>query len=461
MSESVRRGGFLLCDKGQAAIELAFIISIMVLFLIAFVSVLGDRVVDASESRNKESAEGIADFIEAELSSASSTQDGFYRVLMLPETLDGLSYRVDFSNSTSIGANFTDVAVTVDVGSNNYTAYRVLPSNIVGSDIRLGWTSMEKRDGVVHLSPLSGVDGSCGLSNDVCESGVHYDLPDSSTHLNWECGGENGGATEECALLIIQGVCSSLNESCVSGTFSDVSDNATHLRWGCLGSNTGGSSECSLRIVNGVCGLTVNTCSSGTFSDVSDNATHLRWGCLGSNTGGSSECSLRIVNGVCGLTVNTCRRGTFSNVSDNLTDLRWGCLGSNTGINTNCSSPKPRTITNGTVTLYTVRFSGLNVYRPYRWMDGDRNKCSYVDRDGDVSHYCYYTYNNVHYSRSYAPPACPSGTTELYKGTYRDGACIDSFFSVTRGSQVRGTIFPSHYVVSNFNVSACRVCVHT
>ena len=248
MSVGSKRGGALFCGRGQVAVELALIISIMVLFLIVFVSVLGDRLVDVSESRSKDSAEGLADFIEAELSSASSTQDGFYRVLKLPESLDGLSYSVDFSNSTSIGANFTDVVITVDVGRNNYSAYRALPSNIQGSEIRLGWTSMRKKDGVVYLSSLSEVNGSCGLSNNVCESGTSYDLPGSSTHLSWECAGENGGTTEVCALPIIHGVCSSLNESCVNGSFSNVADNSTHLKWNCLGNHTGRDASCELLI---------------------------------------------------------------------------------------------------------------------------------------------------------------------------------------------------------------------
>ena len=63
--------------KGQSSNEITIIIGIMVVFLIAFLGVLGNNFTSVATDRTKVSADELADSIERVLVQAALSQDGF------------------------------------------------------------------------------------------------------------------------------------------------------------------------------------------------------------------------------------------------------------------------------------------------------------------------------------------------------------------------------------------------
>jgi len=141
--------------KAQAANETAIIIGFMIFFLIAFLAVVSDKLVVATDDRAKEIIEDLADVVESELSLAANAQDGYSRIFTLPEALDGKTYTILFYNKSTTGANFTQFLITVNVTGGEYNALRVLPDNILGT-LSTGDNFVRKHDGIVNLTvPLS------------------------------------------------------------------------------------------------------------------------------------------------------------------------------------------------------------------------------------------------------------------------------------------------------------------
>ena len=145
--------------RGQAANEAAMIIGLMTLFLIAFLAVISDRVIVATNDRNKEVAEDLADVIESELVLAANAQEGYSRLFQLPPTLDGIPYTMIFHNKSDLDsaptttdtADFTMATVVLQMTSGDYNSIRLLPDNIIGS-FRIGNNYVRKLNGFVSLN---------------------------------------------------------------------------------------------------------------------------------------------------------------------------------------------------------------------------------------------------------------------------------------------------------------------
>ncbi len=137
--------------KGQTANETAIIIGVMLLFLIAFVAVISDKLVAASENRIRNLADDLADVIDSELSLAASAQDGYSRMFSLPDSLDGKDYGVLFYNQSATGSNFTQLVVTMSISGVEYSTVRVTPENIEGN-ISIGDNFVRKQNGMVNVT---------------------------------------------------------------------------------------------------------------------------------------------------------------------------------------------------------------------------------------------------------------------------------------------------------------------
>jgi len=137
--------------QGQAANETALIIGFMTLFLIAFLAVISDKLVIATDDRTKELAEDLADVIESELILAANAQEGYSRIFTLPFSLDGKPYTLVFYNKTNTNANFTQMTVGIDISGAEYNAFRVLPDNIQGT-LSIGDNFVRKHEGIVNVS---------------------------------------------------------------------------------------------------------------------------------------------------------------------------------------------------------------------------------------------------------------------------------------------------------------------
>lgn len=137
--------------KGQAANEIAIIIGIMIMFLIAFMSVLGDQFVSVTDDRTRQVAEDLADVVEFELVTASNAQDGYSRSFTLPPFLDGAPYTIKLYNSSTLGTNFSSVLITINTSNGEYSAMRILPGNIIGG-FSEEHNLLRKQGGLVNLT---------------------------------------------------------------------------------------------------------------------------------------------------------------------------------------------------------------------------------------------------------------------------------------------------------------------
>ncbi|MBI2663845.1 hypothetical protein HYX10_00700 [Candidatus Woesearchaeota archaeon] len=139
--------------NAQSANETAMIIAVMTLFLIAFLSVMSDRFIIVSDGRTRQSAEDLADAVEAELVLAANAQDGYSRIFSTPGAIDGRQYYIVFYNTSSTGADFTQLVIGVNVTGGEYQAVRILPANLKGNINPASDIFISKLDGVVNATP--------------------------------------------------------------------------------------------------------------------------------------------------------------------------------------------------------------------------------------------------------------------------------------------------------------------
>lgn len=137
--------------KAQAANETALIIGFMTLFLIVFMTVISDKLFSATDDRTREIVEDLADVIESELVLAANAQEGYSRTFTLPFSLDGRPYTLQFFNVSDTGADFTQLVVGINVTGGEYTAFRILPSNIRAT-LAVGDNFVRKHQGIVNVT---------------------------------------------------------------------------------------------------------------------------------------------------------------------------------------------------------------------------------------------------------------------------------------------------------------------
>ena len=140
--------------KAQVANETALIIGFMTLFLIIFMAVISDKLVSATDDRTRETVEDLADVIESELVLAANSEEGYSRTFTLPFSLDGRPYSLRFFNISDTDANFTQLVVGIDVTGGEYTAFRVLPSNIRAT-LAVGDNFVRKHQGIVNVTSVA------------------------------------------------------------------------------------------------------------------------------------------------------------------------------------------------------------------------------------------------------------------------------------------------------------------
>ncbi len=146
------------------------------------------------------------------------------------------------------------------------------------------------------------VNGICSdpLTNNICKAGTLSDSADTATKYLWACSGADGGSNAACELFIpINGSCGLTNNLCLTGTSSILpEDTATKYLWTCLGAHGGSNAlTCELFIpINGSCGSANNSCLTGSSVDTpADTATHHRWTCNGAHSGSNAPtCTLEI-----------------------------------------------------------------------------------------------------------------------------------------------------------------------
>ncbi len=147
----------------------------MILFTIAFVSVISEKLISATDDRARNLADDLLDVVDSELSLASFSQDGYSRVFTLPASLDGSEYGILFYNKSNTMSNFTQLVLTTAISGVDYSTVRILPENIIGS-VSTGDNFVRKHNGMVNISPqkaLFSIGEPCSSGGE-CQSGNCY-----------------------------------------------------------------------------------------------------------------------------------------------------------------------------------------------------------------------------------------------------------------------------------------------
>lgn len=100
------------------------------------------------------------------------------------------------------------------------------------------------------LATPAPINGLCGKTKYVCDSGGFATAADTATQHQWSCSGANGGRNDSCSSEkrppSSNAACGLENNSCISGTTEDVADSTTQFLWKCSGVNEGAVASCSL-----------------------------------------------------------------------------------------------------------------------------------------------------------------------------------------------------------------------
>lgn len=138
--------------KSQSAIEFVMLASFMLLVVLGFFAVTSSKLLEAKEEGNRQIAEDIAEFAYREIEIAKSVNDGYVRVFLMPQTVNGVDYSIKIIGNREIVVNYL-----------NKEHVKFLPSNVTGS-ISKGLNEIKKINSVVYLTYMQPI---CG--NNVCE----------------------------------------------------------------------------------------------------------------------------------------------------------------------------------------------------------------------------------------------------------------------------------------------------
>ncbi len=131
-------------SKSQSATEFIVLASFMLLIIAGFSAVTSSNLLEAKEASNRKIANDIADFAYREIEYAKSLNDGYSRVFVLPEKVNGVDYSINIIDNRELIVNY--------LGNEHV---RFLPSNISGN-INKGYNEIKKIDGIIYLANIIG-----------------------------------------------------------------------------------------------------------------------------------------------------------------------------------------------------------------------------------------------------------------------------------------------------------------
>lgn len=126
--------------KSQSALEFVSLASVMLLVVVGFFAITSSKVLQSQEEGTKKTAEDIASIAYREIEIAKSTQDGYTRVFIMPETVNGIVYIINITDNRELTVNFSD-----------YEFVKFLPANVTGN-ISRGLNKISKLDGIVYVN---------------------------------------------------------------------------------------------------------------------------------------------------------------------------------------------------------------------------------------------------------------------------------------------------------------------
>lgn len=126
--------------KSQSAMEFVMLASFMLLVVLGFFAVTSSKLLEAREEGNRQIAEDIADFAYREIEIAKSVNDGYTRIFLMPQTVNGINYSIKVIDNKEIVVNYLD---------NEHIKF--LPTNVTGN-ITKGNNKISKKNGVVFIN---------------------------------------------------------------------------------------------------------------------------------------------------------------------------------------------------------------------------------------------------------------------------------------------------------------------
>ncbi len=128
--------------KSQSAMEFISLASFMLLLVVGFFSVASSKILQAKEDANIKIAEDAADIIYREVNIAESSNEGYKRTFMAPQTINGADYSMRIIDDRELEVNYL-----------GYEYVKFLPSNVKCSSADV--CSNLKRDNTV--SKINGI----------------------------------------------------------------------------------------------------------------------------------------------------------------------------------------------------------------------------------------------------------------------------------------------------------------
>src|SRR3989344_3611706 len=108
--------------KSQSAVEFIVLASFMVLVIFGFFAVISSGVLEAREEKNRKIAEDVADLAYREIETAKSVNDGYVRVFILPQNVNGINYTITLIDGRELVVNYL-----------GYEHIKFLPINVTGN----------------------------------------------------------------------------------------------------------------------------------------------------------------------------------------------------------------------------------------------------------------------------------------------------------------------------------------
>ncbi|RLE42167.1 hypothetical protein DRJ48_04110 [Candidatus Woesearchaeota archaeon] len=118
--------------KAQSSIEAALVITFMIFVMITFMGVMVKRMSETEYRQQVLAIERVAGMIKREVELASRVEGGYSRNFTLPLTAGGLRYNVTLINSSSLGANYSELVVEALETRQRVSAVEILPKNVSG-----------------------------------------------------------------------------------------------------------------------------------------------------------------------------------------------------------------------------------------------------------------------------------------------------------------------------------------
>ena len=122
--------------------EFIVLASFMLLVLLGFFAVTSSNVLQAKEESNRKISGDIAEFAYHEIEIAKSINDGYARVFVMPESVNGINYNITITDNRELSVNYL-----------GYEYVRFLPSNVTGN-ISKGLNSIKKINGIVYMNNI-------------------------------------------------------------------------------------------------------------------------------------------------------------------------------------------------------------------------------------------------------------------------------------------------------------------